>query len=319
MSRFLVTGGCGFIGSHLADRLVARGHQVRILDNLSSGRRENAPEEAELVIGDVTDSDIVADCVAGTDGIFHLAAIASVSRCHHDWADCHAVNLTGCIKVLEAARLPKRGPIPVVYASSAAVYGDCPSIPLTELDIPRPINAYGADKLGCELHARVATLAHGIPTIGLRLFNVYGPRQDPASPYSGVISIFADRLRRRQPVDIYGDGDQVRDFIFVDDVVSAFVAALSARQGIGEAFNVCTGQGTTIRELAGLMGEICGIAPDIRFRPPRPGDIRASIGDPARARRMLGCAAETSIRDGLTQTIAAISAAAKELGQKSPA
>lgn len=310
MSRFLITGGCGFIGSHLADRLVAGGHQVRILDNLSSGRRENAPEEAELVIGDVTDADIVADCVAGMDGIFHLAAIASVSRCHDDWAECHAVNLTGCIKVLEAARFAVRGAIPVVYASSAAVYGDCPSMPLTELGMPRPINAYGADKLGCELHARVATLAHGIPTIGLRLFNVYGPRQDPASPYSGVISIFTDRLRRRQPVDIYGDGDQVRDFIFVDDVIGAFVAALKARQGASEVFNVCTGQGTTIRVLAALVGEICGTVPDIRFRPPRPGDVRASIGDPARARRELGWEARTTVRQGLANTLAKVSATA---------
>lgn len=303
MTQFLITGGCGFIGSHLADKLVGSGHRVRILDNLSSGRRENAPSEAEIVVGDVTDRKLVCDCVKDIDGIFHLAAIASVNRCHDDWLGSHAVNLGGCIAVLDAARLGRPGAIPVVFASSAAVYGDCPAVPLAETDAAQPINAYGADKLGCELHGQVATRVFDIPTIGLRLFNVYGPRQDPSSPYSGVISIFVDRLRNREPIDIYGDGEQVRDFIFVDDVVNAFVAAMSTRQASFERFNVCTGNGTTIRELADAIGEIFGVIPAIRFHHARLGDIRLSIGNPARAKASLGWTAKNSLRHGLAKML----------------
>src|SRR5271170_1197251 len=213
MARFLITGGCGFIGSHLADALIGRAHLVRILDNLSTGKRENAPAQAELIVGDITDRARLAAATAGMDGIFHLAAIASVDASRRDWLGCHAVNLGGCINVFDAARRPGGAGLRVVYASSAAVYGDSAAVPLNEADLARPINAYGADKLGCELHGRVATLIHGVPAVGLRLFNVYGPRQDPSSPYSGVISIFADRLRRNAPIDIEGDGRQVRDFV----------------------------------------------------------------------------------------------------------
>jgi UDP-glucose 4-epimerase len=299
MSNFLVTGGCGFIGSHLADALVARRHRVRILDNLSTGRRENAPREAELVVGDITDRRMVRDCVADIDGIFHLAAIASVDESRRDWLGCHKVNLTGCINVLDAAR--RAAPPRVVYASSAAVYGDSGSVPLHENELPRPVNAYGADKLGCEMHARVATTLHAVPSVGLRLFNVYGPRQDPSSPYSGVISIFAERLGRKAPIDIFGDGHQVRDFIAVADVVAFFLAAMTTNQGLGEAFDVCTGHGTTVLALGETMAAVLGIAPDIHFKPARPGDIRTSIGSPTRAAQMLGTSARLSLRDGLTQ------------------
>ncbi len=288
MARFLVTGGCGFIGSHLADALIDRGDRVRILDNLSTGKRENAPKAAELVIGDIGDRHEVRDCVADVDGVFHLAAIASVEQSCRDWPGCHAVNLSGCIHVFDAARR-ERGPGPrVVYASSAAVYGDAAAIPLAESVPPRPTNPYGADKLGCELHGRVASVLFGVEAVGLRLFNVYGPRQDPASPYSGVISIFADRLRRKAPVAIHGDGRQVRDFVAVADVVAFFLAAMAAEGAAGDVFNVCTGKGTTILELAQLIGDHLGVSPDIRFEPARTGDIRTSIGDPARARAGAG-------------------------------
>ncbi len=303
MARYLVTGGCGFIGSHLADTLVARGHRVRIFDNLSSGKRENAPSPAELVIADVTDPAAVTAAVGGMDGIFHLAAIASVEESRRNLLHCHAVNLTGAINVFEAARRGGAHPR-VVYASSAAVYGDCPAVPLNEADTPRPINAYGADKLGCELHGQVATLLHSVPTVGLRLFNIYGTRQDPCSPYSGVISIFADRLRRRQPIDIHGDGRQVRDFVAVSDAVEALVAAMSAEDAPGEAFNVCSGYGTTVHELANIAGELFGITPDIRFQPARPGDIRISLGDPTRAARVLSFRTKLAIRQGLALAFA---------------
>ncbi len=299
MAHYLVTGGCGFIGSHLADALIGRGHRVRILDNLSSGRRENAPGEAELVIGDITDRATVRTCAAEVDGIFHLAAIASVEQSSRDWLGCHAVNLTGGINIFDAARRGSGPGVRVVYASSAAVYGDADAVPLRETVLPRPTNPYGADKLGCELHGRVASLLYQVPTVGLRLFNVYGPRQDPGSPYSGVISIFALRLRRQAPLAIYGDGRQVRDFVAVSDAVAFFIAAMEAGEAAGEAYNVCTGIGTTIGELAALMGDRLGVTPAFEYGAARAGDIRRSIGDPGQAARHLGCTARLPLRQGL--------------------
>lgn len=299
MARYLVTGGCGFIGSHLAEGLIRSGHQVRILDNLSSGKRENSPSGAELVIGEITDRALVGSCTDGMDGVFHLAAIASVDASRRDWLGSHAVNLTGTINVFDAARRDGRPGARVVYASSAAVYGDIAGVPATEADLPRPTNSYGADKLGSELHGRVASLLYQVPTVGLRLFNVYGPRQDPSSPYSGVISIFADRLRRKAPVTILGDGSQVRDFVAVSDAVAFFMAAMAAEGAAGEVFNVCTGRGTTILDLAHLMADRLGVAPELRMEPARPGDIRTSTGDPTRAARVLHCKARLSVRQGL--------------------
>lgn len=177
MARYLVTGGCGFIGSHLVDALVAAGHDVRILDDLSTGKRANVPGIDDIVIGDVSDANVVANAMAGMDGCFHLAAIASVQRLNEEWGLTHRVNLTGAVNVFDAARNANpAGPVPVVYASSAAVYGDNPAVPLTEDAEKRPLTAYGADKLGCEQHARVAGNVHGVPTTGFRCFNIYGPR-----------------------------------------------------------------------------------------------------------------------------------------------
>jgi UDP-glucose 4-epimerase len=298
MAHYLVTGGCGFIGSHLADALIGRGDRVRILDNLSSGRRENAPPAAELVVGDITDPAVVQGCVADVDGIFHLAAIASVEQSNRDWRGGHAVNLTGCINVFDAARRGAGQGVRVVYASSAAVYGDGEAGSLRETALARPTHSYGADKLGCELHGRVASLIYRVPTVGLRMFNVYGPRQDPRSPYSGVISIFAQRLRRQAPLTINGDGHQVRDFVAVADAVAFFLAAMAAG-GAGEVFNVCTGVGTTILALAALMGDRLGVTPVYEYAPARAGDIRSSIGDPGNAARGLGCTAKIHLRQGI--------------------
>ncbi len=223
---YLVTGGAGFIGSHVCDALLARGARVRVLDDLSTGRRENVPAGAELLVGDAADPAVVRDATAGISGCFHLAAIASVARGVEDWLGTHRANLTATITILDALR---GRDVPVVYASSAAVYGDCPVRPIDEAAPLRPLSAYGADKLGCELHARVATHVHRVPTAGLRFFNVYGPRQDPRSPYSGVISIFCERVRSGRAVQIHGDGGQTRDFVFVADVVAALLAAMDAR------------------------------------------------------------------------------------------
>ena len=193
MTSWLVTGGCGFIGSHLVDALIARGDRVRVLDDFSTGRRDNLPKGAELIVGDVAEEGVAADAARGMDGIFHHAAVASVERCREDWVVSHRTNLTGTIAVFDAARRAA-SPLRVVYASSAAVYGDCDRLPLRESERASPLSAYGVDKLGGELHGRVAWSIQGVSNVGLRLFNVYGPRQDPASPYSGFIAIFAGRL-----------------------------------------------------------------------------------------------------------------------------
>jgi UDP-glucose 4-epimerase len=300
MTRYLITGGAGFIGSHLTDALIARGDAVRVLDDLSTGRRENLPAGAELVVGDVADPAAVRAAMDGMDGCFHLAAIASVARASSDWLGTNRANLVGAITVFDAARAART---PVVYASSAAVYGDCPIQPIVETAPTRPRSAYGADKLACELHAAVATGVHGVPTVGLRFFNVFGPRQDAASPYSGVISIFAGRLRRGEPVDVFGDGAQTRDFVYVADVVTALVAAMTRLPDGSPVFNVCTGSPTSVRDLAHHIAALCGQAATLRSRPPRDGDIRHSVGAPAAARAALGLAPPLALPDGLTRVL----------------
>lgn len=298
MASYLITGGAGFIGSHLADALVARGHRVHILDDLSSGRRENIPPDAVLTEADINDSAALERVAAdGLDGCFHLAAVASVQRCNEAWLETHDVNLRGTIAVMEAAR---RFRFPVVYASSAAVYGDCDRLPLREDDAPtRPLTAYGADKLGSELHARVAGIVHGVPTFGLRFFNVFGPRQDPASPYSGVVSIFANRLLRGEPIIIHGDGSQSRDFVYVEDVVRALMAAMTHTDTAAPVANVCTGRATTVATLARTLAGLTNSTASITTGPERPGDIRQSLGDPTIMRRVLGVTACFSLSEGL--------------------
>jgi UDP-glucose 4-epimerase len=304
MANYLVTGGCGFIGSHLSDALIEQGHAVRILDDMSTGHIENKPTAAELIIGDVADPNLVAQAMHGMDACFHLAAIASVERSNIDWCATHRTNLTGSITVFDAARRAKFGlPIPVVYASSAAVYGDNPNMPLSETSAPHPLSAYGADKLGSEQHGFVAWHVHGVPTCGLRFFNVYGPRQDPTSPYSGVISIFCDRMKTRRKITIFGDGGQSRDFVFVGDVVRALLAAMGRTTRGGHVYNVCTGKPTTIREVAGFIADTLELDPQIDFASPRQGDVRVSCGDPSRARVALDFEARTSFPEGLARTL----------------
>ena len=305
MAAYLVTGGCGFIGSHLADGLVADGHRVRILDDLSTGRLENAPREAELLRGSIVDPDLVQRAMAGMDGCFHLAAVASVTRSIEDWAGAHRVNLTGAIDVFDAARRAASPPVPVVYASSAAVYGDVGEAPVGEAAPTRPLSAYGADKRGCELHAHAGGGVHGLPTFGLRFFNVYGPRQDPASPYSGVISIFLGRIARHQPLTIHGDGEQRRDFVHVGDVVRCMRIAFAHAAPAAPVVNVCTGIGTSIIELATMMTRLAGGDLPIQRGPARAGDARCSIGDPSGAHRQLGWRAEIGLADGLRRMLAA--------------
>ncbi len=304
MADWLVTGGAGFIGSHLVDALLRRGDRVRTLDDLSSGARGNLPPAAELMVGDVTDPAAVARAIRGVRGVFHLAAVASVGRCTERWAETHAVNQTGTVTVLEAAR--RVGGLPVVYASSAAVYGETSGEPIAERHPTRPCSAYGCDKLGSELHAAVASRLFAVPTTGLRFFNVYGPRQDGASPYSGVISAFRHALARNRTLVLNGGGEQTRDFVYVADVVAALAAAMdqldAARPATAvepQVLNVCTGRATSVGELARMLCELSGLAASVRAGPERVGDILHSRGDPRGLAAALGIECRTTIRTGL--------------------
>jgi UDP-glucose 4-epimerase len=304
MAIYVVTGGAGFIGSHLADALLADGHELRVLDDLSTGKRAQVPSGASLTQADICDGAALEAVLRGAAGCFHLAAIASVARANADWLGTHRVNLAGSLAVLNACR---EAQIPLVYASSAAVYGDLGGAVAEEGMACAPQTAYGADKLGTELHAAIGWGVHGVPSFGLRLFNVYGPRQDPNSPYSGVISIFAGRLERGLPLTLHGDGGQTRDFVYVGDVVVHFRAAMAYLRATPGAWisNVCTGQEHSISELARLMARLHGVAPALETAAPRPGDITRSVGSARRATAMLGVSARMGLADGLAKTVVA--------------
>ena len=313
MASYLVTGGCGFIGSHLTSALVADGHRVIILDDLSTGEAARVPGEARLVRGDVTDAQLVRGLMDRMDGCFHLAAVASVVRSHRDWIDAHTTNLTGSITVFDAARRESR-PVPVVYASSAAVYGDGGAARLAEDAPVRPISAYGADKLGSEQHARVAGIVHGLPTCGLRLFNVFGPGQDARSDYSGVISIFMDRLRHGRELTVFGDGQQTRDFVAVADAVRALRQAMARTDRQAPVFNVCTGRAVSVLELADCLAGLMGTPLRLLRAAPRAGDIRHSVGDPTAAARSLDFRAELPLEEGLAIALSSAASALAHAG-----
>jgi UDP-glucose 4-epimerase len=307
MARYLVTGGAGFIGSHLVEALIDDGHCVRVLDDLSSGRRENIPTEAEFIKADITNPGVIGPAFDGIDGCFHLAAIASVEQGNRDWLRTHQVNLSGTINLFNTVRrLRSVGDMPIVYASTAAVYGQGGAAPVCESTCAAPISAYGADKLGCEMHARAAGLAYGLRTVGLRFFNIYGARQDPRSLYSGVIAIFLERLRCGEPIEIFGDGKQVRDFTYITDAVCALKRAMPAASVSAPLFNVCTGRGITVRRLAEMIADLCKVDLIACNRPVRRGEIPISIGDPNRAAEKLAFVARTSLPQGLALTLDAL-------------
>ncbi|MDB2415288.1 SDR family NAD(P)-dependent oxidoreductase [Rickettsiales bacterium] len=305
--RYLVTGGCGFIGSHLVDALVSKGHKVFVLDDLSTGKKENLNPKATLIIGDVTDYNVIEEVVSDIDGCFHLAAIASVEKSTTEWVRSHTVNVTATVNIFQAiSRLKKH--IPMVYTSSAAVYGDCRVMPIAESTKAAPLTSYGVDKFSCDLHGRVAWNVHKIPNIGLRPFNVYGPRQDPSSPYSGVISIFANRILRGEIINIYGNGEQIRDFVYVSDAVKAFIASMDSLEygkyrRKHDEINVCTGKATSINKLAEIISEISGCKMYRAYKPARKGDIFVSVGDPAYLEARLKTKLTTKLIDGLAAMI----------------
>jgi UDP-glucose 4-epimerase len=299
IKRILVTGGAGFVGSHLVDQLVTQGHYVTVLDDLSSGLRDNVHRDALLVEGDVRDGVLVARLVEEVDACFHLAAIDSVQQCSKSWEVSHEVNQGAFVGLLEKVAKRKNGVIPVVYASSAAIYGDTDIVPVHEKLPARPISVYGADKAGCELHAHAAGRNSGVPTFGLRPFNIYGPRQQASSPYSGVITVFVDRLQREKGLTIYGDGQQTRDFIHVSDIVEHFIAALGKASPTAPVCNAATGKETSILDIAYQLGSIMNREAKVHFAPARTGDILRSAADTSLAKSLLGCAARIDIAEGL--------------------
>ncbi|CAB5137652.1 UDP-glucose 4-epimerase (EC [Olavius algarvensis associated proteobacterium Delta 3] len=299
----LVTGGAGFIGSHLVDAIVDAGSRVTVLDNLSTGRRGNLNRSGKritFVQGDIRDRDLVMDLSRRCQVVFHLAAVVSVPQTVEDPLASAWINEMGTLTVLEAARL--NGAKRVVLSSSCAVYGDGPQLPKQEVLPPKPQSPYALQKLAGESYAALYTELYGLGTVCLRYFNVYGPRQDPASPYSGVISIFMKRAAAGETPRIHGDGRQYRDFVYVTDVVAANLLAASVEASDGKVFNIGTGRFVRIQRLWKMIQEIsgCRVAPE--FRPERPGDIRESVADIGYARSVLGFEPCFGFEEGLTRT-----------------
>jgi UDP-glucose 4-epimerase len=307
--RVLVTGGAGFIGSHLVERLLSDGHTVRVLDDFSSGRRENLafakPHAAlEVVEGDIRDARAVQSAVAGIEGVFHEAALVSVPRSVEAPELSCDINAHGTARVFDAAR--RGGVRRIVFASSSAVYGDTATLPVSEREPARPLSPYGLDKLYTEQLAALYHALYGLEAVPLRYFNVFGPRQDPSSPYSGVISIFVTRLLHGAPITIHGDGEQTRDFVYVADVVEANMKAMFGPYRGPGPLNVAGGGRISLNVLAAILGEIVGVAPAITHAAARAGDIRHSEADITAIRAALGYAPRWTIRAGLQALVAAV-------------
>jgi UDP-glucose 4-epimerase len=308
VGQHLVTGGAGFIGSHIAARLLRDGHSVRVLDNLSTGRRENldvlrasAAGRLDFIEGDIRDRETCLRACEGVEFVFHQAALASVQRSVENPGDTTAVNVTGTVNVFAAAR--ERGARRVVAASSSSVYGDTPTLPKHEEMPPAPLSPYAASKLAGEQFARVFAVTLGLQTVSLRYFNVFGPRQDPNSQYAAVIPLFITALLEgRRPV-VFGDGQQSRDFTYIDNVVEANLKAAERRDGSGEAVNIACGERYSLLELLDSLGRIVGRKADPEFRPPRVGDVLHSQASIEKARRLFRFSPGTGFEEGLRHTV----------------
>jgi UDP-glucose 4-epimerase len=307
MSLYLVTGGAGFIGSHIVGALLARGDEVRVLDDLSSGHLENLStnlDRLHVIEGDIRDEAVVRRAVAGVETIFHLAAMVSVPQSMDEPRAAELINGVGTLNVLEAARAA--GARRLVLSSTCAVYGDDPTLPKTEAMPTQPKSPYAISKLAAELYCRLFSDAFGLDTVVLRYFNVFGPRQDPSSPYSGVISIFVDRLSQGRPVTIYGTGEQTRDFVFVSDVVQANLLAAESSQAVGQIFNIGTGQAVTVNRLFDSLAQILGYDGQPTYWPTRPGDILHSYADPSLAQTGLNWHPRFSFEAGLKALVESV-------------
>ncbi len=304
MACCLVTGGCGFIGSHIVRGLLEAGHTVRVVDNLCTGKRENLAEVAdrvELFHGDINDSVVVQEALRGVDRVFHQAALASVPLSLERPLDTNAACVTGTLSMLHWSQ--KAGVKRFVYAASSSAYGDQPTSSKRETDLPRPLSPYAVAKLAGEYYCQSYYHSFGLETVGLRYFNVFGPRQDPDSPYSAVIPIFVSKILSGQRPTIYGDGQQSRDFTYVANVVRGNLLAGEVSGIGGRVFNLADGRQTTLLQLLELLSKFLGkeITPD--FQPARVGDVRESLADITQARMVLGYEPAVGLEDGIGRTI----------------
>jgi len=303
----VVTGGAGFIGSHLVERLLRDGARVRVLDNFSEGTRANLafPRELqrrlEVVRGDVTDLDTVRRVIRGARYVYHQAAMRSVPRSVKDPLGANENNVTGTLHVLEAARRAKVAR--VVYASSSSVYGDAPELPKREDQTPSPISPYAVSKYADELYANMWTKLYGVETVGLRYFNVYGPRQDPRSEYAAVIPRFIVWGLKGMPLEVHGDGEQSRDFTYIDNVVDANLAAATAPKAPGEAFNVGCGSRISLNDIITMLEKILGRSLKRKHTPSRAGDVRHTLADTSKAKRLLGLEPRVDFEEGFRRTV----------------
>jgi len=302
--RCVVTGGAGFIGSNLAEALLAEGHSVAVIDDFSTGRAENIAafrEDIDLFEGDIRDEALLARAFAGAEVIFHQAAVPSVPRSIERPWQSHDVNASGTLRVLLAARNAGAGR--VVYASSSSVYGDTPDLPKVETMTPQPLSPYAVAKLAGEYYCLIFPALYGLETVALRYFNVFGPRQDPASQYAAVVPIFITAVLEGRTARIYGDGEQSRDFTFIENVVQANIRAATAEGASGEVFNVGVGEAHTVNELFRAVRETAGADAGAEHAPPRPGDVRDSLADISKARELLGYEPSVGLREGLERTV----------------
>jgi UDP-glucose 4-epimerase len=304
MNNSLVTGGAGFIGSHIVRKLLTRGDRVKVLDNFSTGKWENlaaVKDDVEIIEADIREPLKMAQAVQDVDYIFHHAAFVSVPQSVEEPGTCFDINVQGTLNVLEEAS--KARVKHVVLASSAAVYGDSAEYPIKESSAKTSLSPYAASKRVNEVYADMYTRTSEMGVTALRYFNVYGPRQSPDSDYAAAISIFTRLLVDRKAATIFGDGLQSRDFIFVDDVARANLLAAASPTTAGQTINICTGKEITILDLLNVLNEIMPGAPETQFAPPRSGDVYRSIGDPSLAKHLFGFEAQVDLLDGLRQTV----------------
>jgi nucleoside-diphosphate-sugar epimerase len=301
VSKYLVTGGAGFIGSHLVEELLRRGESVRIADDFSTGRRENVPDGIEVVEGHLADAALAARAVAGCDYVLHEAAIPSVPRSVKDPLTSHRANVDATVAVLVAAR--DAGVRRVVFAGSSSVYGNAPTLPKYESMAPMPLSPYALQKLASEQYCQLFTALYGLETVTTRYFNVFGPRQQPGSPYSGVISLFVEALASGRAPHIHGDGGQTRDFTYVADVVRGVLACCERPNVAGEVINVAAGGRISLLDLIQTLQGIFGTDLEPTFGPTREGDVRDSQADISKARRLLDFEPAVTLEEGLRRTV----------------
>ena len=305
MSTYLVTGGAGFIGSHIVQELVRRGEKVTVLDNFATGRRENltaVQDRLTLHEADIRSLDVIRQYFEGVDYVVHLAALPSVPRSVKDPLTSNAVNIDGTLNVLLAARDSKVKRL--VFAASSSAYGDNPVLPRVEDQMPRPLSPYALTKLAGEYYCQIFWRLYGLEAVALRYFNIFGPRQNPDSPYSGVLSVFIAAYARRQTPAIFGDGEQSRDFTYVENVVDATLRACQAPQAAGKVINVGVGESHTLNRTIALLNEIYGREVTPRYDAPRPGDVRSSEANISLARQTLGYEPKVRFEEGLRRTVA---------------